>query len=210
MDQMVKVAIVEDDKEIREGLAVLIHGSEGFQCVAAYSSAEDALSDLLEKKPDVVLMDINLPHMSGIECTRKLKELRPDLSIMVLTVYDDDESIFESLKAGARGYILKKTPSAKLLESILELHNGGSPISSRIARRVVQTFQVLGTSTEERENLSRRENEILSYLAKGYRYKEIAETLFISIETVRTHVRNIYEKLHVRSRTEAVLKAFPK
>jgi DNA-binding NarL/FixJ family response regulator len=207
---MVKVAIVEDDKEIREGLAVLINGSEGFQCVAAYSSAEDALSDLLKKKPDVVLMDINLPHMSGIECTRKLKELRPDLSIMVLTVYDDDESIFESLKAGARGYILKKTPPAKLLESILELYNGGSPISSRIARRVVQTFQVLGTSSEERENLSRRENEILAYLAKGYRYREIAETLFISIETVRTHVRNIYEKLQVRSRTEAVLKAFPK
>lgn len=207
---MVKVAIVEDDNEIREGLAVLINGSEGFQCVAAYSSAEDALSDLLKKKPDVVLMDINLPHMSGIECTRKLKELRPDLSIMVLTVYDDDESIFESLKAGARGYILKKTPPAKLLESILELYNGGSPISSRIARKVVQTFQVLGTSSEERENLSKRENEILAYLAKGYRYKEIAETLFISIETVRTHVRNIYEKLHVRSRTEAVLKAFPK
>jgi DNA-binding NarL/FixJ family response regulator len=207
---MVKVAIVEDDNEIREGLAVLINGSEGFQCVAAYSSAEDALSDLLKKKPDVVLMDINLPHMSGIECTRKLKELRPDLSIMVLTVYDDDESIFESLKAGARGYILKKTPPAKLLESILELYNGGSPISSRIARKIVQTFQVLGTSSEERENLSKRENEILAYLAKGYRYKEIAETLFISIETVRTHVRNIYEKLHVRSRTEAVLKAFPK
>jgi len=207
---MVKVAIVEDDNEIREGLAVLINGSEGFQCVAAYSSAEDALSGLLKKKPDVVLMDINLPHMSGIECTRKLKELRPDLSIMVLTVYDDDESIFESLKAGARGYILKKTPPAKLLESILELYNGGSPISSRIARKIVQTFQVLGTSSEERENLSRRENEILAYLAKGYRYKEIAETLFISIETVRTHVRNIYEKLHVRSRTEAVLKAFPK
>jgi DNA-binding NarL/FixJ family response regulator len=207
---MVKVAIVEDDNEIREGLAVLINGSEGLQCVAAYSSAEDALSDLLKKKPDVVLMDINLPHMSGIECTRKLKDLRPDLSIMVLTVYDDDESIFESLKAGARGYILKKTPPAKLLESILDLSNGGSPISSRIARKVVQTFQVLGTSSEERENLSKRENEILTYLAKGYRYKEIAETLFISIETVRTHIRNIYEKLHVRSRTEAVLKAFPK
>lgn len=207
---MIKVAIVEDDNDIRAGLAVLIDGSEGFQCVAAYSSAEDALSDVLKKKPDVVLMDINLPHMSGIECTRKLKELRPDLSIMVLTVYDDDESIFESLKAGARGYILKKTPPAKLLESILDLSNGGSPISSQIARKVVQTFQALGTSSEERENLSRRENEILAYLAKGYRYKEIAETLFISIETVRTHVRNIYEKLHVRSRTEAVLKAFPK
>ena len=207
---MITVAIVEDDNEIREGLAVLINGSEGFKCVATYSSAEDALSDLLKKKPDVVLMDINLPHMSGIECTRKLKDLRPDLSIMVLTVYDDDESIFESLKAGARGYVVKKTPPAKLLESILELYNGGSPISSRIARKIVQTFHVIGTSSEERENLSRREDEILAYLAKGYRYKEIGETLFISIETVRTHVRNIYEKLHVRSRTEALLKVFPK
>ena len=207
---MVKVAIVEDDNDIRAGLAALINGSEGFQCVAAYACAEDALSDLLKKNPDVVLMDINLPHMSGIECTRKLRELRPDLSIMVLTVYDDDESIFESLKAGARGYILKNTPPAKLLESILDLSNGGSPISSQIARRVVQTFQVLGRSSEERENLSKRENEILAYLAKGYRYKEIAEMLFISVETVRTHIRNTYEKLHVRSRTEAVLKAFPK
>ena len=207
---MVKVAIVEDDTDIREGLAALINGSEGFQCVAAYASGEAALTEVLKKTPDVVLMDINLPRMSGIECTRRLKELRPDLSIMVLTVYDDDESIFESLKAGARGYILKKTPPAKLLEAIGDLHNGGSPISSRIARKIVQTFQVLGRSAEERENLSKREKEILGYLAKGYRYKEIAETLFISVETVRTHVRNIYEKLHVRSRTEAILKALPK
>jgi len=170
----------------------------------------ESTARILKNEPDVVLMDINLPGMSGIECTRKLKARQPGLSIMVLTVYDDDEMIFESLKAGASGYLLKKTPPAKLLEAILELHNGGSPMSSRIARRVVQAFQAMGPSSKETENLSKREHEVLSYLVKGYRYKEIAETLFISIETVRTHLRNIYEKLHVRSRSEAVLKVSQK
>ncbi len=207
---MIKVAIVEDNDDIRDGLAMLIGGSEGYQCVATYANAEDALADLVKNTPDVVLMDINLPRMSGIECTRKLRQLRPDLSIMVLSAYDDDEKIFESLKAGAQGYILKKTPPAELLEAILEVHTGGSPMSSRIARRVVQTFQVTGASVDERQHLSKRENEILSYLAKGYRYKAIADTLSISTETVRTHLRNIYEKLHVHSRSEAVIKAFTK
>jgi DNA-binding NarL/FixJ family response regulator len=189
---------------------MLFNGSEGFRCVHTYSSAEKALPDIVKNKPDVVLMDINLPGISGIECTRQLKAHQPGLPIMVLTVYDDDEKIFESLKAGASGYLLKKTPPAKILEAIAELHNGGSPMSSRIARKVVQTFHAIGTSSEETENLSKREHEILIYLAKGYRYKEIAEALFISIETVRTHLRNIYEKLHVRSRSEAVLKVYPK
>lgn len=207
---MINVAIVEDEDEVREGLAMLINGSEGFRCVQRYSSAEKALPDTLKNKPDVVLMDINLPGMSGIECTRQLKARQRDLPIMVLTVYDDDEKIFESLKAGASGYLLKKTPPAKILEAIVELYNGGSPMSSRIARKVVQTFQAMGPSSEETENLSKREHEILFYLAKGYRYKEIAKALFISIETVRTHLRNIYEKLHVRSRSEAVLKVYPK
>jgi DNA-binding NarL/FixJ family response regulator len=132
------------------------------------------------------------------------------MSVVMLTVYDDDDKIFESLKAGARGYILKKTPPAELLEAIQEVHRGGSPMSSRIARRVVETFQTINASAEGRERLSKREIEILGYLAKGYRYKAIAESLFISTETVRTHLRNIYEKLQVHSRTEAVLKAFPK
>jgi DNA-binding NarL/FixJ family response regulator len=207
---MINVAIVEDEDEVREGLAVLINGSEGFRCIQTYSSAESALPEILKNKPDVVLMDINLPGMSGIECISKLKASRPDLPIMVLTVYDDDEKIFESLRAGASGYLLKKTPPTKLLEAILELHNGGSPMSSSIARKVVEAFQRMGPSSEETQNLSKREQEILSFLAKGYRYKEIADTLFISIETVRTHLRNIYEKLHVRSRSEAVLKVFPR
>ena len=202
---MINIAIVEDEDEVREGLAMLINGSEGFRCVQRYSSAEKALPDIVKNKPDVVLMDINLPGMSGIECMRQLKARQPGLPIMVLTVYDDDEKIFESLKAGASGYLLKKTPPAKILEAIVELYNGGSPMSSRIARKVVQTFQAIGPSSEETGNLSKREHEILFYLAKGYRYKEIAEALFISIETVRTHLRNIYEKLHVRSRSEAGL-----
>jgi DNA-binding NarL/FixJ family response regulator len=207
---MIDVAIVEDEDEVREGLGVLINGSEGFRCVQRYSTAEKALPEILKNKLDVVLMDINLPGMTGIECIRQLQAHKAGLPIMVLSVYDDDENIFESLKAGARGYLLKKTPPAKILEAIAELHNGGSPMSGSIARKVVQTFQAIAPSTKETENLSKREHEILFYLCKGYRYKEIADTLFISIETVRTHLRNIYEKLHVRSRSEAVLKVFQK
>jgi DNA-binding NarL/FixJ family response regulator len=207
---MINVAIVEDNKEIREGLAALINGSDGFHCVGEFRNAEDALFDLQKIQSDVVLMDINLPRMSGIECTRRLKDRQPDVPIMMLTVYEDDDKIFDSLRVGASGYLLKKTPPARLLDAIFEVYNGGSPMSSRIARKVVDTFRALGTSSKETENLSKRENEILSYLAKGYRYKEIANALFISIETVRTHLRNIYEKLHVRSRGEAVLKAFPR
>jgi DNA-binding NarL/FixJ family response regulator len=205
---MINVAIVEDEDNVRKGLAALINGSEGFRCVLTYSSAEKALPELLKNSPNVVLMDLNLPGMSGIECIRRLKARQPALPIMVLTVYEDDDKIFESLRAGATGYLLKKTPPAKLLEAILDLQNGGSPMSSSIARKVVQTLQAMGPSSKEAENLSKREHEILAYLAKGYRYKEIADALFISIETVRTHLHNIYEKLHVRSRSEAVLKAF--
>jgi DNA-binding NarL/FixJ family response regulator len=205
---MINVAIVEDEENVREGLAALINGSEGFRCVLTYPNAEKGLQEILKNTPHVVLMDLNLPGMSGIECIRKLKARMPELPIMVLTVYEDDEKIFESLRAGASGYLLKKTPPAKLLEAIQDLQNGGSPMSSCIARKVVQTFQAMGPSAKEAENLSKREHEILEYLAKGYRYKEIADALFISIETVRTHLRNIYEKLHVRSRSEAVRKVF--
>ena len=202
----IKVAIVEDNDKIREGLATLIDGSEGFECSAAYESAEEALRQLPAYKPDVVLMDIHLPRMSGIECVEKLKERNPDLQIMMLTVYEDDEKIFKSLTAGATGYLLKRTPPAELLESIRELHEGGSPMSDQIARKVVEAFQQMGKSSKETENLSEREMEILSFLAKGYHDKEIADHFFLSVKTVRTHLRNIYQKLHVRSRTEAVLK----
>ena len=202
----INVAIVEDNDKIRDGLSLLIDGSEGFNCIATYSNAEDALKFLPAQKPDVVLMDIQLPKMSGIECVENLIEKSPSLQIMMLTVYEDNEQVFKSLAAGATGYILKRTPPAELLEAIRELHEGGSPMSDQIARKVVQTFQQIGKSSKETENLSERETEILSYLAKGYQDKEIAEKFFLSVKTIRTHLRNIYKKLHVHSRTEAVLK----
>lgn len=202
----INVAIVEDNDKIRDGLSLLIDGSDGFHCKATYSNAEDALKFLPGQKPDVVLMDIQLPKMSGIECVENLKQKFPDLQIMMLTVYEDNEQVFKSLAAGATGYILKRTPPAELLEAIKELHEGGSPMSDQIARKVVQTFQQIGKSAKETENLSERETEILSFLAKGYQDNEIAEKFFLSIKTIRTHLRNIYKKLHVRSRTEAVLK----
>lgn len=202
----IKVAIVEDNEKIREGLAVLIGGSPSFTCVATYANAEDALTYLPGKKPDVVLMDIGLPKMSGIECLEELRELAPEIQVMMLTVYEDDDRIFKSLVAGASGYILKNTLPAELFEAIKEIHEGGSPMSNLITRKVVRTFQQMGKSSKELENLSERETEILSYVAKGYHDKEVAEKFFLSVETVRKHLRNIYQKLHVRSRTEAVLK----
>ena len=203
---MITVAIVDDDKDVRDGIAVLINGTGGYQCVGAYASAEEAIDQIPKAAIDVVLMDINMPQVSGIECVTKLKQRQPSLQIMMLTSFEDDDKIFQSLLAGASGYLLKKTPPAKLLEAIEEIHKGGSPMSNQIARKVVETFQRSASPQDETINLTQREQEILSHLAKGYRYKEIADTLFISVETVRTHLRNIYDKLHVRSRTEAVLK----
>lgn len=206
----INVAIVEDHDDIREGLAALINGAERFRCVAAYPNAEAALADLPNQAPEVVLMDIGLPGMSGIECIRRLKAQDEALQIMMLTIYEDDEKIYNSLAAGATGYVLKKTPPAKLLEAIQDLHNGGSPMSGQIARKVVQTFQSLRAPSPTAALLSKREQEILCHLAKGLLYKEIAEKLSISVETVRTHLHKIYEKLHVHTRTEAVLKYLQK
>lgn len=206
----INVAIVEDLDDIREGLAFLINSAEGFRCIATYASAEAALEELPHHAPDVVLMDIGLPGMSGIECIQRLKAQDAALQIMMLTIYEDDEKIYNSLAAGATGYVLKKTPPAKLLESIQDLYHGGSPMSNQIARKVVQTFQHAQTPSTATAGLSKREQEILSYLAKGHLYKEIADTLSISVETVRTHLHKIYEKLHVHTRTEAVLKYLQK
>lgn len=201
----IKVTLVEDNDKIRNGLAMLINGSDGYACVSTYSNGEDALKTIPIDRPDVVLMDINLPGISGIECVEKLKEKLPDLQIMMITVYEEDEQIFKSLLAGASGYILKRTPPAELLEAIKELHEGGSPMSVQIARKVVDAFRKIGKSSKETENLSEREMEILSSVAKGFQDREIAEKYFLSVKTVRTHLRNIYKKLHVRSRTEAAL-----
>jgi DNA-binding NarL/FixJ family response regulator len=174
-----------------------------------YGSAEEALAALPVQKPDVVLMDINLPGMSGVECVRRLKPLCPDTQFIMSTVYEDDENIFESLKAGATGYLLKKTVPARILEAITEVHQGGSPMSTQIARRIIGTFQKKDAITAADE-LTSREKEILKSLSEGLRYKEIAGKFRISIETVRSHARNIYEKLQVQSRTEALNKVYGK
>jgi DNA-binding NarL/FixJ family response regulator len=200
----IKVAIVEDDKRIREGICALIEGSEGFECTGAYETAEEALQNI-NNNIDVYLMDINLPGMSGIECVRIIREKKPKVQVLMQTIYEDYEEIYRSLAAGANGYLLKTTPPVKILEAIEDVYHGGSPMSNQIARKVVDAFAKFD-KTKPGYELSQRENEILSLLAKGYRYKEIAEKLFISVETVRKHIHNTYEKLHVHSKTEAVLK----
>ncbi len=200
------VAIVEDEAEIRNGVAEFINASEDFVCAGCYKNGEEAFREIPKRHIDVVLMDIKMPKMDGIECIRRLKEWNPTLQIMMLTVFEDEEKIFDSLKAGADGYLLKTTQPEKLLEAIRELYLGGSPMSGSIARKVIGTFQTLPQAKDETEELSAREKEILKYCAKGYMYKEIAEALSISVETVRTHFHHIYEKLHVRSRSEAIIK----
>lgn len=202
----INVALVEDNEKVREGLRLLIDGSEGFHCPVAYGSAEEALRQIPAATPNVVLMDINLPRMSGIDCVAEIKARWPEVQVMMLTVFEDNEKIFQSLIAGATGYILKSTPPARLLAAIRDLHDGGSPMSDQIARRVVERFQELGKSRKPVDPLTDREMEILTLLARGYQDKEIADQLFLSIKTVRTHLRSIYQKLHVRSRTEAVLR----
>jgi DNA-binding NarL/FixJ family response regulator len=203
---MIHVSIVEDDARVRASLSRLIGGAEGFCCVSEHGTGEHALDALPSVRPDVVLMDINLPGMSGVECVRKLKTTVPDTQVVMLTVYEDTDLIFSALAAGATGYLLKRTPPDELLRDIRDVHRGGSPMSSHIARKVVQSFQQPDHERSEEEHLSPREREVLDYLSKGYLYKEIAAALNISYETVHTYVRRIYEKLQVRSRTEAVAK----
>ncbi len=204
----ITVSIIEDDRRVRESLAVLIDGADNLRCLSTHATGEEALEEIARKSPDVVLMDINLPAMSGIECVRRLKARLPKLQILMLTMYEDDEKVFQSLVAGASGYLVKRTSPAELLKAIEEVHQGASPMSGKIARTVVEYFSRLaGQSTSPQpEYLSKREEEILNLLAKGYRYKEIADALSISFETVRSHLKNIYDKLHVHSRTEAVVK----
>jgi DNA-binding NarL/FixJ family response regulator len=202
----IRIAVVEDDSTVRNGLRMLLNGTPGFSCTDAYSSGEEALSGIPENQPDVVLMDINLPGISGIECILKLREKALPVQFIMLTVFEDADAIFRSLSAGACGYLLKHTPPAKLLDAIQDVYRGGSPMSGEIARKVVQSFQQPAGKPDASINLTKREEEILGFLAKGFFYKEIADTLSISVETVRTHIRNIYEKLQVRTRTEAILK----
>jgi DNA-binding NarL/FixJ family response regulator len=200
------VSIVEDNEQLRGTLARLINREEGFRCLSQYGTAEAALEALPADKPDVVLMDINLPGMNGVECVRRLKQVAPETQVVMLTAYEDTENIFNALAAGANGYLLKRAPRAELLDALREVCRGGSPMTTHIARKVVQSFQKTGVSAQPTENLSTREQEVLDCLSQGFLYKEIAEKLGISYETVHTYIRRIYEKLQVRTRTEAVAK----
>ena len=207
---MITVSIVDDEAKLRQTIATFVNGSPGFKCASTYGSAEAALTQIPGEKPDVVLMDINMGGMSGIECVEKLKELSPDIQILMLTVYEDTEKIFRALAAGANGYLLKRSSPTKLLAAIREVHAGGSPMTSSIARKVVASFQKQKTASdatgEKAGQLSPREMAVLDGLARGWTYKQIAAELEISIDTIRTYIRRIYEKLHVQSRTEAVAK----
>jgi len=204
----IRVALVEDDPQVRAGLRSLIGNSAHCECVGAFASGEEALAQFASVQADVVLMDIHLPGMTGIECIREVKRRKPQIQIMMLTVFEDHDRIFQSLAVGASGYLLKQTPPEKLIEAITELHRGGSPMSTQIARRVVEAFQQSSSEEEAAAVLSPREKEIVALLGQGYLYKEIAARLGISVETVRTHIHKTYEKLHVRTRTEAVMKMF--
>ncbi len=208
---MIRVVIVEDNKAIREGLVVLLGATEGIDCVASYECCEDMLPALGSDEPDVILMDIGLPGMSGIEGIHEVRKVRDDAVIVVLSVYEDDENIFEALCRGASGYLVKNTPPARLLEAITEAHEGGSPMSSHIARKVVNLFQKnFRGSGDEDVHLTDREKEMLAGLSDGDSYGSIADSLFISVDTVRYHIRNIYQKLQVHTQSAAVSKAIRK
>lgn len=202
----IRAAILEDDPETRRMFAGWMHGAPGMECVGEYEDAAQAFDGLPGLKPDVVLSDINLPATSGIECVRVLKPILPETQFVMITVYEDSDHIFSALEAGASGYLLKRTARAALLDAIREVHAGGSPITASIARRVVQSFQRPAPSHPVAETLSPREHEVLQMLAGGYLYKEVAEALQISVPTVNTYVRRIYEKLNVNSRAQAVAK----
>jgi DNA-binding NarL/FixJ family response regulator len=202
----IRISIVEDNEQLRGTLAKLIGKAEGFECVSQYGSAEAALEGLPNDKPEVVLMDINLPGINGVECVRRLKQISPGIAAVMLTAYEDTENIFNALAAGATGYLLKRAPRAELLDAIREVHRGGSPMTTHIARKVVQSFQRAAPSPQPDGVLSAREQEVLDHLSQGFLYKEIAEKMGISYETVHTYIRRIYEELQVRTRTEAVAK----
>jgi len=209
---MIKVVLVEDNNTIREGLAALINGTNGYNCIGSFSNCESFLLKLETMKIDVVLMDIGLPGMSGIDGIIKAKKIKPDLNILMLTIYEDSQSVFKALCAGACGYLVKKTPPSRLLEAISDAYEGGAPMSSLIARQVINVFQKNQNKKNEQTetDLSDREIEVLTSLSDGNNYQEIANRLFISVDTVRHHIRNIYKKLHVHSQSEAVAKAIRK
>lgn len=205
-DSLITVALVEDETAVRSSLRQILRTAGDVRCVAEYSSAEDALRSWPELPPKVAILDINLPGMSGVECVRRLAERSPGTQFMILTVYDHNDAIFDSLAAGAHGYLVKPVRAAELLAAVRDVHSGGAPMTSNIARRVVQAFKrpVVGGPRTGMESLSEREAEVLDLLAQGYLYKEIAVKMGVSYHTIHSHVKHIYEKLHVQSRAQAV------
>lgn len=206
---MIKILIYEDSSQLREGLTMLLNGSDGFEVVGAYRNCNQVEDEVLAWKPDVILMDIDMPGTNGIEGLKRIREIDNDVKIVMLTVFDDNKNVFEAIKSGASGYLLKKTPPSKLIEYIVDAYNGGAPMTSSVAAQVLQMFSnVQRTTSGEQYNLSEREKQVLQLLVSGYSYKMIAAEMFISIDTVRSHIKKIYEKLHVNSKSEAVAKAF--
>lgn len=209
---MINVAIVEDNEIIREGLSALIKGTEGYYLAGAFMDCESFLQKFRTIEPDVVLMDIALPGMNGIEGVKAAKKIKPEISIIMLTIYEDNNTIFEALCSGACGYLVKKTPPIRLLEAVKDVYSGGSPMSSNIARKVITVFQQNknGQFEDTEYKLTERERQVLNYLSDGNNYQEISDSLYISLDTVRHHIKNIYKKLHVHSQSEAVAKAIRK
>ena len=203
---MIRIIIAEDLQEIREGLVQVLTRQDDFVVVAAFSNGQEAMPGIIESQPDIVIMDINMPGISGIDCIREIRDECPDTQFMIFTIYENDEKIVDALAAGASGYLLKKTPPEKMIEAIIELHHGGSPMSSQIARKVIGFFKQ--AKPEDNIQLTKKENEILLLLSKGFLYKEIAGKLSITMGTVTQHIHHIYEKLHVANRTEAINKVF--
>tara|TARA_R110000868_G_scaffold108065_6_gene295411 strand:- start:33225 stop:33857 length:633 start_codon:yes stop_codon:yes gene_type:complete len=205
---MIRIVIYEDNPQFREGLTMLINGSDGFSVLASYKNCNNVAEEVEKWLPDVVLMDINMPGTDGLEGLKKIREVDSDVKVLMLTVFDDNKNVFEALRSGANGYLLKKTPPAKLLEYIQDATMGGAPMTSSIATQVLKMFQVIPQNKNQDYCLSERETQVLQLLVDGYSYKMISSELFIAIDTVRSHIKKIYEKLHVNSKSEAVAKAF--
>src|SRR5687768_14637575 len=205
---MIKVLLYEDNPQLREGLTMLISGSDGFEVVAAFKNCENVVGEVSAFDPDVILMDIDMPGVNGIEGLKRVRAVNDSVKILMLTVFDDNQNVFQAISNGANGYVLKKTPPARLLEYIAEAASGGAPMTASIATQVLKMFANMNTKQGEDYNLSDREKQVLQLLVDGYSYKMIAGEMFIAIDTVRSHIKKIYEKLHVNSKSEAVAKAF--